>query len=294
MMGDAARTPGDLPEDRVLAQIERTAVEIARLAGAEIVTALGGMLAIKYKSDVAREEGDDPTYRDPVSEVDHRVEVLLRARIAERFPDHDIVGEEINDRPGDRPYAEFVWAVDPIDGTANFINGFPLFAASIGVLYRGRPVVGAVWCAASHALRAGVYHGRLGRPLQFDEVPTGREVNPLVQRRLAGDPGGGRNYGFLWDTRKTGSAAIECAFVAAGLLRVSRFERPNIWDVAGGLALVRAAGLDVRTIDNGEWRPLDAFSGPDGDIRRWRQPLIIGDAPAVAELSAALPPKPAS
>jgi myo-inositol-1(or 4)-monophosphatase len=294
MMGEAARTLSDLPDQKTLAQIERTAIEVARLAGAEIVTALGGMLAVKYKSELAAKEDADPSYRDPVSEVDHRVEVLLRARIAERFPNHDIIGEEINDRPGQQPYAEFVWAVDPIDGTANFINGFPLFAASIGVLYHGQPVVGAVWCATSHALRAGVYHGRVGGALHFDEIPTDLKVNPSVQRRLAGDPGGGKNFGFLWDTRKTGSAAIECAFVAAGLLRVSRFERPNVWDVAGGLALVRAAELDVWTIEKGEWKPLDRFYGPDGDIRRWRQPLIIGDAPAVAELSGVLPPKPVS
>jgi myo-inositol-1(or 4)-monophosphatase len=292
MMGEAARTLDDLPDDKTLAQIERMAIEVARLAGAEIVNAVGGMLAIKYKSDAAAKEDAEATYRDPVSEVDHRVEVLLRARIAERFPSHDIIGEEINDRPGDRPYAEFVWAVDPIDGTANFINGFPLFAASIGVLYHGRPVVGALWCSTSHALRAGVYHGRLGAPLHFDEVPLDLKVNPGVQRRLAGDPGGGKNFGFLWDTRKTGSAAIECAFAAAGLLRVTRFERPNVWDVAGGLALARAAELDVMTIEKGRWVPFDRFQGPDGDIRRWRQQLIIGDAPAVAELSGALPPQP--
>jgi len=292
MMAEAARTLTDLPDEKTLAQIERMAVEVARLAGAEIVNALGGMLAIKYKSDNAAKESGEATYRDPVSEVDHRVEVLLRARIAERFPSHDIIGEEINDRPGDRPYAEFVWAVDPIDGTANFINGFPLFAASIGVLYHGRPVVGAVWCSTSHALRSGVYHGRVGAPLQFDEVPTDLKINPSVQRRLAGDPGGGKNFGFLWDTRKTGSAAIECAFVAAGLLRVARFERPNIWDVAGGVALVRAADLDAMTIARGEWTPLDRFAGPDGDVRRWRQPLIIGDAQAVSELSGVLSAKP--
>jgi myo-inositol-1(or 4)-monophosphatase len=293
MMAEAARKLTDLPDEKTLAQIERMAVEVARLAGAEIVNALGGMLAVKYKSEAVLKEGEEATYRDPVSEVDHRVEVLLRARIAERFPNHDIIGEEINERPGDRPYADFVWAVDPIDGTANFINGFPLFAASVGVLHHGRPVVGAVWCATSHALRSGVYHAHVGAPLQFDEVPTDLKVNPSVQRRLAGDPGGGKSFGFLWDTRKTGSAAIECAFVAAGLLRVARFERPNIWDVAGGVALVRAAELDVRTITRGEWTPLDRFSGPDGDIRRWRQPLIIGDGQAVSELAGALPPKPA-
>jgi myo-inositol-1(or 4)-monophosphatase len=297
MMGEAARTLEDRPDERTLVQIERTAVEIARLAGAEIVTALGGMLAVKYKSDIAAKPdstGPDAelTYRDPVSEVDHRVEVLLRARIAERFPTHDIIGEEINDRPGDRPYADFVWAVDPVDGTANFINGFPLFAASIGVLYHGQPIVGALWCATSHALRAGVYHGRVGGALHFDEAAMDLKVNPSVQRRLAGDPGGGKDFGFLWDTRKTGSAAIECAFVAAGLLRVARFERPNVWDVAGGIALARIADLAVHTVEAGGWTPLERFSGPGGDLRRWRQPLIIGDAQAVAELSGAVPPKP--
>src|SRR6185369_6506173 len=87
-------------QERLLAEIERTAVELARLAGAEIVNALGGMLAIKYKSDLVVKV-EEPAYRDPVSEVDHRCEVLLRARIAERFPDHDIIGEEINDRGTD-------------------------------------------------------------------------------------------------------------------------------------------------------------------------------------------------
>ena len=60
------------------------------------------------------------------------------------------------------------------------------------------------------------------------------------------------------------------------------------------VALASAAELDVWTIDKGQWKPFDRFYGPDGDIRRWRQPLIIGDAPAVAELSGALPPKPAT
>src|SRR5437762_13997760 len=90
-------------QERYLAEIERTAVELARLAGAEIVNALGGMLAIKYKSDLAA-KAEALSYRDPVSEVDHRCEVLLRARIAERFPDHDIIGEEINVPDSDTPY----------------------------------------------------------------------------------------------------------------------------------------------------------------------------------------------
>jgi myo-inositol-1(or 4)-monophosphatase len=246
------------------------------------------MLAIKYKSDLAA-KAEDLAYRDPVSEVDHRCEVLLRARIAERFPDHDIIGEEINDRAGDMPYADYIWAVDPIDGTSNFINGFPMFAASIGVIHHGRPVVGALWCSTTHALRAGVYHGRVGGALQFEEQALDRKPNPAVQRRLAGDPRGGKDLGFMWETRKTGSAAIECAFAAAGLLRVARFETPNLWDVAGGVALVRAAGLTVESYDGGRWQGLERFEPVEGDIRRWRHPILLGEPQAVAQLAKAFP-----
>src|SRR4051812_29585444 len=127
--------------DADLRAIERMAIELANLAGAEIMTALGGILAVRYKT----RSPDEVSWRDPVSEIDHRVETLIRARLAERYPNHDIIGEEIEERPGRD--AEFVWAVDPIDGTSNFVNGFPLFAASIGVLHKGRPIVGAIWCA---------------------------------------------------------------------------------------------------------------------------------------------------
>jgi myo-inositol-1(or 4)-monophosphatase len=295
MTAEASRDVSALDE-RLLVEIERTAVEVARLAAAEIVTALGGMLAVKYKSDLSA-AADSFVYRDPVSEVDQRVETLLRARINERFPDHDIIGEEIDDRKGG-PYADFVWAVDPIDGTSNFINGFPMFAASIGVLYRGVPVVGALWCSATHALRAGVYHARASSRVCFDEVPLETRVNPAVRRRLMGDPGlGGGDPGIMLETRKTGSAAIECAFVAAGMLKVARFERPNIWDVAGGLALVRAAGLDVRTLEAGEWAPFDSFDAVaaknkiDDDMRGWHRGVILGESVAVADLCKAYAPK---
>jgi myo-inositol-1(or 4)-monophosphatase len=69
-------------------------------------------------------------------------------------------------------------------------------------------------------------------------------ANPAVRKRLVGDLYGQAGLG-PWDGRKTGSAAIECAFVAAGLLQVTRFVAPNIWDVAGGIALARASGASV-------------------------------------------------
>jgi myo-inositol-1(or 4)-monophosphatase len=267
--------------DSELHAIERMAVELANLAAAEIVTALGSFLTVHYRTGGV----DENLWRDPVSEVDHRVETLIRARLAARFPEHDIIGEELDERPG-RDH-DFVWAVDPIDGTTNFVNGFPLFAASIGVLHCRRPIAGALWCAASHRLRAGVYHARAGGELCFDGSSAMPTANPAVRRGLAGVPDPAAPQG-PWDTRKTGSAAIECALVAAGLLHVARFERPNIWDVAGGVALVLAAGGQARVHTSSGWTEMDRFDavpGPsDGppDLRNWRRSLIIGQPEAVA------------
>ncbi|MGE0800350.1 MAG: inositol monophosphatase [Lautropia sp.] len=257
----------NISSDQCMA-IEQLAVELATLAGAEIQAAMSRQLMVDYK-------GDPGAFRDPVSEVDRNVETLIRARLAERFPGHGVLGEEMEAEAA----GDIIWAVDPVDGTNNFINGFPMFSASIGVLGQGRPIVGALWCSTSHLLRPGVYHGRPDGPLQFDGQPVVREVNPDVRRRLGGDPHGGSPK-TPWDKRKTGSAALECAFVAAGLLQIARFERPFIWDVAGGIALARAAGRMVLTRDRQQWTDFDGF-GAGGIARSWRQPILIGERSAV-------------
>lgn len=263
-----------LPPSDHLAELERTAVDLARLAATEITSALGRTLAVRYKGAGA----DEPAPRDPVSEVDQRVEELVRARLAREFPDHDIVGEEFEAHRGDS--GEFTWVLDPIDGTTNFVNGYPMFAASIGVLHLGRPVVGALWCSTSHALRSGVYHAHAGGRLRFDDEPLEVHRNLAVRRRLAGDPVGREHESLPWDARKTGSAAIECAFVAAGLLRFARFERPNVWDVGGGVALVQAGGGEARVQGQAGWEPFASF-GEAEELRTWRKPLIVGDPDAV-------------
>lgn len=267
------------PSDALLREIEAEALRLATLAGAEITATIGRTLAVRYKTGG---EGQGAP-RDPVSEVDQHVETVIRAELAERFPEHDIIGEEMDERPG-RSH-DFVWAVDPIDGTANFVNGFPLYAASIGVLHQGRPVAGAIWCSASHKLHAGVYHARDGARLHFDSEELIRPDTTQVRRRLAGLPSGAANLG-RWDVRKTGSAAIECAFVAAGLLEVAYFEAVNLWDVAGGARLALSAGCDVRVRGPNGWAPLERFETPDvdaepGDLRRWRCPMLIGRGDAL-------------
>jgi hypothetical protein len=128
------------------------------------------------------------------------------------------------------------------------------------VVHRGVPVAGAIWCSVSHALRAGVYHASLGRKLRFEDNDVTPKVNADVLRRLAGVPVAAHADEAGWETRKTGSAALECALVAAGLLEVARFSSPNIWDVAAGIALVQSGGGVVREHDGMRWIPMQRFA----------------------------------
>ncbi len=273
--------PAPIP-DAELEAMERVAVDLARLAGAEIQGALGRTLAVRYKGA----DAETVSFRDPVSEVDQRAEALIRDRLAELYPRHGILGEEYDEKPGDPDAC--VWAVDPVDGTANFINGFPLFAACIGIVHRGVPVAGAIWCSTSHALRPGTYHARRGGTLRFDDERLERVANPAIRRRLAGEPDVAAASG-AFDARKTGSAAIECAFVAAGLLSVARFAAPNPWDVAAGIVLVEAAGgrALTRRTDAADWAPFETFAPDAGDrLNAWRQPLLLGHPDDLATYTA--------
>lgn len=265
-----------------LEAIEALAVEMAQLAGAQIVASLGRTLAVRYKTLGADEAA---IYRDPVSEIDHAVERLIRERVSERFPDHGIIGEE--DEPVRIGSSDFVWIIDPVDGTANFVNGYPLFAASIGVAFQGRPVVGAVWCSTSHALRPGVYHARTGGLLCFEQQPIPGVDRHQVRRRIVGLPRVPVGVDVGFEARQSGSAAIECAFVAAGLLAGARFEAPNAWDVAGGIPLLAAAKAEVRTrTPSGDWETFSGFGEAGGSSVPWRQPMVIGDRNVCASLSA--------
>ena len=275
----------ETPSPAALGEIEELAVELARLAGAEIMNTLGSAIVVEYK---ASERNGPEDHANPVSEVDNAVEALIRERVGARFPSHGIIGEEIDLHPD--PTLEYVWVIDPVDGTTNFINGYPLFCASIGVLHHGVPVVGAIWCSTGHELRTGVYHAHMGGPLLFEgrPVPANRPSTG-VQRRLAARPGGLPGRRQRWDTRVTGSTAIECAFVAAGIFISGMFWAPYVWDVAAGVVLARAAGFEVWWHDGKRWLPLERFEAPATvradrapSVRDWKRPLTLGTPEGIA------------
>ena len=287
-MTDEAEPQCQLPltDPALLADLEATARELAAAAGVEITAALGRSINVDYKSEGKSEE-TAPT--DPVSEVDRAVEAMIRERLAERFPDHAILGEEQEDAP--LTDAEYLWAIDPVDGTTNFVNHYPLFAASIGVLHEGVPVAGAVWCSASHSLGPGVYHARSGGVLNFQGSPVEAVENKGVRRSLSAAPGGAPGRSASWDNRVTGSAAIECAYVAAGIFTTAQFWGVHAWDLAAGIVLVEAAGRESLIREGNAWKPFGRFTPPDHvredrtpTLRDWSRPVLVGTAEGLTQL----------
>ena len=283
--------PDGVPPDELLAAIEALAVELAREGGRTIAGALQGEIQVQYKSEARGENA--PT--DPVSDVDHAIERLVRERVGALFPAHGLIGEEGAGEPVGDP--DYVWVIDPVDGTTNFINGFPLFGCSIGILHRGQPVIGAVWCSTGHALRPGVYHARRNGPLCFEGeaiAPRPPSGSGTVRRGLSAAPGGSPGREQRWDHRTTGSAVAECVFVATGIFQSAFFWGLHIWDVAAGVLLVQAAGREVWMYDGRSWHPFERFESPRKiprirggqraprrpSLRDWRMPLVIGTAEA--------------
>ena len=218
--------------------------EIAREAGALLMSHFRNRVAIEYKGDA-----------DLVTIADRQSEALIRERIRAHWPDHDVLGEEegLKDTGSD-----YRWYVDPLDGTTNFAHGYPVFCVSMALDYKGERIAGVVYDPTREELfsaeqGSGAYLN--GQPIHVSRTPklaesliaTGfpshkRNKNPNIhfyhQFTL-------RSHG----VRRAGSAALDLCYVACG--RFDAFWEFNLkpWDVAAGVLLVQEAGGRVTRFD---------------------------------------------
>ncbi|MEZ6235042.1 MAG: inositol monophosphatase family protein [Phycisphaerales bacterium] len=156
-----------MPNDRLQA-----AIDLARAAGHSTLTTFRSNLDVTSKADGS-----------PVTIADRNAERLIRERLAARFPDDAILGEEFGRTPGTSGYE---WVLDPIDGTISFIRGVPLYGALIAVLHDNRPVAGVIHMPALdetvHAARGhGCWHTVAARdPIRCHASTTARLADALV------------------------------------------------------------------------------------------------------------------
>jgi myo-inositol-1(or 4)-monophosphatase len=207
---------------------------------------------------------------DLVTDADLGAQRAIQAYLQGRFPDHDFLGEEDPSpraRPG--PDAPPTWVVDPLDGTTNYVHDCPLYCVSIGLQVAGDLVVGVVLDPARQELFTAA-RGR-GAWLGSRRLQTSRAAG-LDQALLAtGFPPDlrGQERALDWwryfslrtrSLRRTGSTALNLAYVAAGRFDGYWAFDNHPWDVAGGVVLVREAGGVVTNVDG---TPFDPYT-PDG------------------------------
>lgn len=226
------------------------AINCAAKAGEWIKSKLGTyqQLDIKYSS------------HDLVTEVDKGAEKMIRNLISTHFPNHSFLGEEGSGIGAaasvkalqEASDAEYLWIVDPIDGTTNYVHGYPYYSVSIALAHQGEVIVGVVYDPSRDELfvaekgKGAYVHGvpmkvsgesTLQESLIASGFPTDRDN--MLPLNLAGI---GALAPRVRNIRASGSAALQLAYVAAG--RLSGFWELNLnaWDVAAGALLVAESG----------------------------------------------------
>jgi len=217
------------------------AIKAARRAGSIINRAAleGGALEVKAKNK-----------NDFVTQVDKAAEQAIIGVIHAAYPDHSILAEESGDTPGAR--AEHRWVIDPLDGTTNYIHGFPQYCVSIALEHRGVPTHGVVYDPGKNELftasrgRGAFLDDRRMRVskcirLQDALVGTGfpyKEVSRLdlymrqLRTMMTSSAG----------VRRAGAAALDLAYVAAGRLDAFWEMGLSRWDMSAGALLIQEAG----------------------------------------------------
>jgi myo-inositol-1(or 4)-monophosphatase len=194
---------------------------------------------------------------DLVTEVDLEVERMFRALIAERYPDHQVLAEEMGGSATVPPGP--CWVFDPIDGTTNYAHGLPIFCASVALEVNGAAQVAAIFDPNRKELFTAELGGGAflnGRPLRVSSAKT--LVDALLVTSFPYDIHSrveeivglfGVFVGRARAVRRFGSAAIDLCYVAAGRLDGLWAADLKPWDIAGGALIVAEAGGRVTNMD---------------------------------------------
>ncbi len=227
-----------------------TAVEAARIGG----RVLNGNLHSAARRDVSQKQAFDF-----VTQVDLLSEKAIIDFIRSRHPGHDILAEESGAHAGE---SEYQWIIDPLDGTKNYIHGFPVFAVSVALRKGREMLVGAVL----DPTRDELFSAEKGKGafLNDDAIHVSASADLAASLIATGFPFRAKHlakpyfsaftsiFQRVSDLRRAGAAALDLAYVACG--RTDGFWEIglNLWDIAAGALLVSEAGGKVSDIFGGE------------------------------------------
>lgn len=267
-----------------------------RLRGlAEAAARAGGDVARRYfgaTCDVRlKADGSE------VTEADRAAQAAVIAVLRAARPRDAIIAEEefvLSDPPPAPTNDNLCWAIDPLDGTRNFVRGIPLYVCSVAALLAGVPLVGAIYdplrdrlYSASRAEGFFINVEPQASCLDSAPRPTGRNPRPVVA--LPSTPAGpiaATAHAWLerFVCRNLGSAALHLALVATGELEAMLADNPRLWDVAAGWVLITAVGGRLTSPTGNPLFPLDVSRYNNEEM-----PLIAAGARLHAQLIQEIP-----
>jgi myo-inositol-1(or 4)-monophosphatase len=231
----------------------------------------GGEIALHYYNAVEAQRKPDRSF---VTAADVEIEALLRKRIAATYPNHGILGEEDRPQHTDR---EFVWALDPIDGTGAFVDGIPIWGISIGLLRYSQPVLGCFYMPALDEW----YEADLEGPALFNGQPIQVRTDDLLDSEAAICVPSNAHRRYTIDypgkARSLGSTAAYMCYVARGKAVGALLGWPKLWDIAASMAILQRAGGDARLLFSNA--PLDLLPMLSGKYAP--EPVVVGSPPAL-------------
>jgi myo-inositol-1(or 4)-monophosphatase len=204
-----------------------------------------GQIALSYyQTQLSLERKDDAS---PVTAADYAVEKFLIDKIEEHYgaQGHVIIGEESG---GTGQNSEFVWAIDPIDGTRIFINGLPLWCISVGLLKNGQAYRGVVYLPVLNEI---YYTDEQGVPFWNEKPLTGMLPNNWGRDSFICLPSEAHHYFDIdfFRLRALGSAAVHQVYVARGVAIAALQRKLSLWDIAGAGAILTGVGAAMVYLD---------------------------------------------
>src|SRR5271155_2074979 len=231
-----------------------TAIDFAAFVD-ELAAVSGETIRPFFRSALGIENKSRSGGFDPVTAADRAAEAAMRTLIKRTFPEHRVVGEEFGN---ERPDAEYVWVLDPIDGTKSFIAGFPIWGTLIALLHQGTPVFGMmhqpfIGERFSGDSGSAHYHGPSGaRKLAVRRCPSLKEATAFTTSPLLMNPTDRASFarieGAVRLTRYGGDCYSYC-MLAAGHLDLVVETELKPYDIAALIPIVTGAGGIVTTWD---------------------------------------------
>lgn len=226
---------------------------------AEEIAAEGGKIAMKHYGKADPQLKYDMSL---VTEADIEVQSYLESRITNAYPHHAFFGEEGDQR--DYSNAEHLWVVDPVDGTAAFSSMLPIWGISISHFYDGELKFGVFYLPATNELYTGfgktaTHNGQKIKSRIDDSVDN--ESVLLTYSRFHQD----FSTNFPGKIRSLGSSVAHIAYVARGAAWGALLGRVHIWDIAPGMAILKAAGGEIRDLEGNLFNPADYMDGRSVD-----------------------------